>query len=108
MSDFLNWRTDPYLLDDEPVVENTWLTANKLIEKHAGSRIFLQPEILNLYSFMIRKIDFQSGKRLLQRLPYITLPNALATRIRKNSLLLAERCHRSVSTLQIFSCINTK
>jgi len=93
MSDFLTWRTDPYLLDDKPVVENIWLTVNKLIEKQAGSRTFLQAEILNLYSFMIRKIDFQSGNRLLQRLPYITLPDALATEIRKNSLFLAERCH---------------
>ncbi|MHA1126324.1 MAG: hypothetical protein ACTSO7_12335 [Candidatus Heimdallarchaeota archaeon] len=74
MSDFLTWRTDPYLLDDKPIVKNEWLTANKLIERKVVSRIFLQTEILNLYSIMVRKIDFQSGERLLQRLPYVTLP----------------------------------
>ena len=52
MSDFLTWRTDSYLLDDKPVVENEWLTTNKLIEKQVGSRIFLQSKILNLYSFI--------------------------------------------------------
>ena len=93
MSDFLTWRTDPYLLDDKPIVENEWLTANKLIEKQTSSRIFLQPEILNLYSIMVRKIDFQSGNRLLQRLPYVTLSQMISNQIRKRSLLLAERCH---------------
>ena len=93
MQEFLTWRTDPLLLDETSKVENQWLTANKLLEQQAENRIFLQPEILNLYSIMVRKIDFKSGERLLQRLPYITLPNALAIKIRKNSLLLAERCH---------------
>ncbi|MHA1127151.1 MAG: hypothetical protein ACTSO7_17105, partial [Candidatus Heimdallarchaeota archaeon] len=93
MSDFLTWRTDPYLLDDKPIVKNKWLTANKLIERKVVSRIFLQTEILNLYSIMVRKIDFQSGERLLQRLPYVTLPQELALTLRKQSLKIAERAH---------------
>ncbi len=42
---------------------------------------------------MIRKIDFKSGERFLQRLPYVSLPSDLAYNMRKQSLILAERCH---------------
>ncbi len=93
MQEFLTWRTDPLLLDDTPKVKNQWLTANKLLEQQAQNRIFLRSGILNLYSIMVRKIDFQSGERLLQRLPYITLPDTLEVQIRKHSLQLAERCY---------------
>ncbi len=42
---------------------------------------------------MVRKHDFLSGERFLQRLPYVSLPPDLALNLRKQSLLLAERCH---------------
>ncbi|MHA1185443.1 MAG: hypothetical protein ACTSXA_12665 [Candidatus Heimdallarchaeota archaeon] len=93
MQEFLNWLSDPLLLDDTPKVENQWLTANKLLEQKALNRIFLKQGILNLYSIIVRKIDFKSGERLLQRLPYITLPESLGNQLRKSSLSLAERCY---------------
>jgi len=93
MSEFLNWRTDPCLIDNEAIAENLWFTANKLIEQHTQTKIFLQPNILNLYSILVRKIDFQSGERLLQRLPYVTLQNLLADQLRIKSLALAEQCY---------------
>ncbi len=93
MTDYLNWRTDPLLLDNIPTTKNDWLTSNKLIEQQVQGKMFLQKDILNLYSIMVRKIDFQSGERLLQRLPYITLPEFLANKVRKTTLNLAERCH---------------
>ncbi|MGC9778109.1 MAG: hypothetical protein HZR80_02585 [Candidatus Heimdallarchaeota archaeon] len=89
---FVLWYTDPLLLDHRPTAKNLWITANKLVDQHASSKTFLQPNILNLYSIIVRKIDFQSGKRLLQRLPYITLSKSLADQIRTTSLSLAERC----------------
>jgi len=70
---------------------------------------------------MLRKIDFQSGKRLLQSFPYVTLPDSLTNKLRKATLKLAERCHllyheiaeshlSSVTTLSpsLFSFKNTK
>lgn len=93
MSDFLHWRTDPLLLDPIPIAKNDWLTANKLIEQKKQSMIYLEPEILNLYTIMVRKHDFVSGERLLQRLPYVSLPSKLALSLREQSLSLAERCH---------------
>ncbi|MCE7746506.1 MAG: hypothetical protein GPJ52_15365 [Candidatus Heimdallarchaeota archaeon] len=93
MPKFLNWQTDPILIDHTPTSKNQWLTANKLIDKQAQHTIFLQPNILNLFSIMLRKIDFQSGKRLLQSFPYVTLPDSLSNKLRKATLKLAERCH---------------
>ncbi|MBK5114876.1 MAG: helix-turn-helix domain-containing protein [Candidatus Heimdallarchaeota archaeon] len=80
------------LIDTEPK-ENDWLTANKLIEQNIQFKLFLKSDILNLYSIMVRKHDFHAGERLLQRLPYITLPLDLALTLRKQSLILAERCY---------------
>ncbi len=93
MSDFLNWRMDPFLLDPVPTAKNEWLTANKLIEQQKQSKIFLKSNNLNLYSIMVRKHDFLAGERLLQRFPYVSLPSELALNVRKQSLSLAERCH---------------
>ncbi len=87
-----SWQTDFLLIDNLPTPKNQWLTANKLIELNKQSKIFLEPNILNLYSILIRKIDFKSGERLLQRLPYVTLPCEISQQIRKQSLALAERC----------------
>ncbi|MGC9778983.1 MAG: helix-turn-helix domain-containing protein [Candidatus Heimdallarchaeota archaeon] len=92
MNNFLKWQTDPLLLDPEPTSSDDWLTANKLIEQEAHSRIFLEQDIFNLYTIMVRKHDFISGERLLQRLPYVSLSTNLALYIRKQSLVLAERC----------------
>ncbi len=89
----LHWSKDPLLIDSNPTKENDWLTANKLIEQHKQSKIFLKPNILNLYTIMVRKHDFLAGKRQLQRLPYISLPSNLALNLRKQSLKVAERCH---------------
>ena len=91
MTDLLNWLTDPLLIDPIPIKENDWLTANKLIEHNNHSKFFLKPDILNLYSIMVRKHDFLAGERLLQRLPYITLLPDIAYNLRKRSLKLAER-----------------
>lgn len=89
----LNWQNDPMLIDPIPTSKNQWLTANKLIERQVQDTIFLQPNILNLFAIMLRKIDFQSGERLLQSFPYVTLSDSLANKMRKATLLLAERCH---------------
>ncbi len=89
----LHWSTDPLLLDPTPIIKNEWLTANKLIVQNKQSKLFTKQDILNLYSIMVRKIDFVGGKRLLQRLPYISLSSDLALNLRKQSLKLAERCH---------------
>ncbi len=90
---FLTWKTDPFLIDPIPTRKNDWLTANKLLEQKEQSKIFLKNDILNLYSIMVRKNDFLAGERLIQRLPYVSLPPDLASSLRKPSLKLAERCH---------------
>jgi len=93
MSDFLNWRTDPFLVDPEPFEQNTWLTANELLESgRRDSFITFEGQLL-LYPLMIRKIDFISGERILQSFPYILLDNEFITKIRKQSLTLAEKTH---------------
>ncbi len=44
MADFLNWRTDPFLLDPETTPMNDWLTANKIIERDTSKiTLFINP-----------------------------------------------------------------
>jgi len=93
MQKFLHWRTDPLLVDPEPLVQNTWLTANELLESGRRDSFTTPEEQLLLYPLMIRKIDFISGERILQSFPYILLDEEFITKIRKQSLTLAEKTH---------------
>ncbi|MBN1329346.1 MAG: hypothetical protein JXA54_07725 [Candidatus Heimdallarchaeota archaeon] len=89
----MNWSVDPLLLDDKPMIKNQWLTANSLIDNKSQNKFLLQDNRLNLYTIMIRSIDFQAGNRLAQGLPYITLTEPFLSKLRETTLLLAERCH---------------
>ena len=93
MADFLNWRTDPFLVDSEPLKQNTWFTANGLLESKQNNLFQIPTGQLLLYPLMIRKIDFVSGERLLQSFPYILLDKEWITNIRKKSLALAEKAN---------------
>ena len=73
MQEFLNWRTDPLLVDPEALEQNFWITANKLIETNRNDSFISSSDQLFLYPIMIRKIDFITGERLLQSFPYILL-----------------------------------
>jgi len=97
MQEFLNWRTDPLLVDSEPKKQNAWLTANELIEANKrDSFITLTGQFL-LYPVMVRRIDFISGERILQSFPYILLDKEWCDSIRKQSLSLAEKAHNYFS-----------
>lgn len=93
MQDFLNWRTDPLLVDNEPAKPNQWLTANNLLEEDRRDSFITPENQLLLYPIMIRKIDFITGERILQSFPYILLNEEWITIIRKQSLSLAEKTH---------------
>ncbi|MGC9778198.1 MAG: helix-turn-helix domain-containing protein [Candidatus Heimdallarchaeota archaeon] len=93
MQEFLNWQTDPLLVDPEPLAQNTWLTANNLLESNQSEKIFTANNQFNLYSIMIRKNDFVTGERIIQSFPYIILDQELITKIRKHSLALAEKTY---------------
>ena len=93
MQKFLNWRNDPLLVDSDPVKQNTWLTANDLLELSKNDTFLTSTGQLLLYPIMIRKIDFQTGERILQSFPYILLDNKWTSLIRKQSLALAEKTH---------------
>ena len=73
MQEFLTWRNDPLLVDSNPVKQNTWLTANDLLELSKNDSFLTSTGQLLLYPIMIRKIDFQTGERILQSFPYILL-----------------------------------
>ncbi len=96
MTVFLNWRTDPFLLDPETTPMNDWLTANKIIERDASKiTLFIESETLtlNLYSILIRKIDFVKAKdsdRVLSRFPFLVLTDDEKTLIKSKILLIAE------------------
>jgi len=93
MLEFLHWRTDPFLVDSEPLKQNTWLTANGLLESKQNNLFQTPTSQLLFYPLMIRKIDFVSGERLLQSFPYILLDKEWITNIRKKSLILAEKAN---------------
>ena len=93
MTDFLNWRTDPLLVDPEPLVQNTWLTANDLLESDLRDSFIISIGQLLLYPIIIRKNDFITGERILQSFPYINLDKNWLVKIRKQSLALAEKTH---------------
>lgn len=93
MAEFLNWRTDPLLVDPEPLKPNTWLTANELLESNRRDSYITPTEQLLLYPIMIRKHDFISGERILQSFPYILVNKEWINKIRKKSLSLADKSH---------------
>ena len=93
MQEFLNWRTDPLLVDPEPKEQNQWLTANELLESNRKDSFIDSTGKLHIYSIMVRKIDFCSGKRIIQSFPYILLDQEWLAKIRKQSLALAEKTH---------------
>ncbi|MGC9778210.1 MAG: helix-turn-helix domain-containing protein [Candidatus Heimdallarchaeota archaeon] len=93
MQEFLNWRTDPLLVDVESKAQNNWFTANELLESDRRDSFITSSGQLLLYPIMIRKIDFISGERLLQSFPYILLDKEWISFIRKQSLALAEKTH---------------
>ncbi|HUT79946.1 MAG TPA: LAGLIDADG family homing endonuclease [Candidatus Bathyarchaeia archaeon] len=93
MFEYLNWQKDPYLIDPEPFEQNKWLTANDLVTQGNENLIFSPITQLNLYSLMLRKIDFLSGERLLQSFPYILLDDEWCILLRKQTLTLAERAY---------------
>lgn len=93
MLEFLHWRTDPFLVDTEPLKQNTWLTANGLLESKQNNLFQTPTSQLLFYPLMIRKIDFVSGERLLQSFPYILLDKEWIANIRKKSLILAEKAY---------------
>jgi len=92
----LSWQNDPLLLDPEPSAMNDWLTANKIIENdHTKTDSFIDLETLtlNLYSILIRKIDFVRTKesdRILSRFPFLVLIDEEKKLIKSKILLIAE------------------
>ncbi len=93
MQEFFTWRNDPLLVDSDPVKQNAWQTANDLLELSKNDSFLTSTGQLLLYPIMIRKIDFQTGERILQSFPYILLDNERTSSIRKQSLALAEKTH---------------
>lgn len=93
MFEFLNWRTDSMLVDPEPLTQNTWLTANDLLEFNRSDSFIDSTGQLLLFPIMIRKSDFVTGERILQSFPYILLDQEWIVKIRKQSLALAEKTH---------------
>ncbi len=93
MPAFLHWESDPLLLDPTPAAQNTWLTANELLEKRQGDKFQTETGQLQLYPIMLRKVDFISGERIIQSFPYILLNQEWVSRIRKQSLAHAEKAH---------------
>ncbi len=91
MTEFLNWQTAPLLFDPTPMKQNNWLTANELLETSQSERFLTSTGQIQLYPIMIRKVDFVSGERILQSFPYIKLDRVWINKIRKNSLVLAEK-----------------
>jgi len=72
----LHWKTDPLLLDPEPVEHDKWITANELLERGERAKLFLVEDTLNLYGIFVRKLDFVSKgqrDRIMARMPYVLL-----------------------------------
>lgn len=95
MPGFLNWQTDPILLDSKPTPMSDWVTANKLFSTgELDESIFDTKSLaLNIYSILIRKIDFVREKdsdRILSRFPFIVLTDDEKEKIKKKILLVAE------------------
>ncbi|MFQ6124201.1 MAG: hypothetical protein ACE5R6_06275 [Candidatus Heimdallarchaeota archaeon] len=81
----LHWKTDPLLLDPEPVAHEAWVTANELLEQGKRAKLFLVADALNLYGIFVRKRDFvPKGRRdrILARMPYVGLDAAQVAFIR--------------------------
>lgn len=93
MTEFLNWRTDPLLVDPTPIEQNKWQTANSLLETGKRNRFLSPIKQLHLFPIMIRRADFIKGERILQSFPYIVLDQEWISNLRKTSLTLAEKTH---------------
>ena len=81
----LHWKTDPLLLDPEPVEHEKWITANELLKQGKRAKFFLVEDALNLYGIFVRKQDFVSKSRrdrIMVRMPYVVLDEAQAAFIR--------------------------
>ncbi len=121
----LTWQNDPSLLDSEPTPVNEWLTANNLlsmelhgnnsnanknlasIESNWFSSCNNSVCSLNLYSILVRKIDFvreKTSDRILARFPFLVLSEEENELIQKNILLIAE-CARDYFYKSINSSI---
>ena len=75
----LHWKTDPLLLDPEPVGHKKWITANELLERGERAKLFLVEDAVNLYGIFVRKQDFVSKSRrdrIMARMPYVVLDAA--------------------------------
>ena len=88
MSEILNWQTDPLLLDSKPTPMNDWITANKLLSTGEISKSTFDSKslALNLYSILVRKIDFVREKdsdRILSRFPFIVLTDDETEKIKR-------------------------
>jgi hypothetical protein len=86
----LNWRTDPLLMDPQPVPWPQWVTANQLIAHKSSTGVFplfLQRYQLNGYGIMVRKSDFVKTTprdRLLTRFPYLGMTPLLQESVEQN------------------------
>lgn len=111
----LTWKNDPLLLDSKTTQINEWVTANDLLsmELH-GNNSNANKDLasiegnwfsscnnsvcsLNLYSILVRKIDFvrkKTSDRILARFPFLVLSEEENELIQKNILLIAE-CARN-------------
>lgn len=93
-SQFISWKTDPLLYDNEPITADTWLTANRLIELNRQKDIFYcEEQTLNLYPILVKKIDFirkNSTDRILSRFPFLVLTQEEKNLIQSKILLISE------------------
>ncbi|RLI70901.1 hypothetical protein DRO91_01395 [Candidatus Heimdallarchaeota archaeon] len=95
---FFTWQTDPLLYDEQPVQENAWTTANKLIERGQFEHIFYDRAALKLelYPILVRKTDFvrkRTSDRILARFPFKVLTEDEIAAINDRLLSLAEHVH---------------
>jgi len=96
LTELLTWQNDPLLLDPEPKLMNGWLTANKILESDSltnDSFIDLDTLTMNLYSILVRKIDFVRDKdsdRIISRFPFLVLTDEEKILIKSKILLIAE------------------
>lgn len=90
----LNWLSDPIYFDSKPLPVNQWSNANDLISNKKKGEIFLTNDLLNLYSILVRRIDFVRTKpsdRILARFPFININEEEKETITKKQLLIAEK-----------------
>lgn len=93
---YIDWQTDPLLLDSEPTQMNGWLTANKILSMGRQSDslfVDMNTLTLNIFPILVRKIDFVREKdsdRILSRFPFLVLTEEEKEIIKSKLLLIAE------------------